>query len=191
MNTNDLYLEYARVIQMCKNTELEDTPWVCVRWRKEDEQDWRYFSGGHPVFGFFKFGCIVESAVAVLEGKPVFVGDRIYAKSPNYNMLNGAIVTKTVHGNTVAQFDDGNQIQIHDFDNGLETYFTWTPSTPQPTPKRTFTLNGVELPCPVNDPVDGLMFNIHGNSFYFKTMRDRDSIIREFSRILTEARDKP
>lgn len=31
MNQNDLYIEYARTIEMCKGTALENTPWVCVK----------------------------------------------------------------------------------------------------------------------------------------------------------------
>ena len=31
MNQKDLYIEYARVIEMCQGTALEDTPWACVK----------------------------------------------------------------------------------------------------------------------------------------------------------------
>lgn len=140
MNTNDLYLEYARVIQMCKGTELEDTPWACVRWRWKMSVEWFDFPG-HPNFSETNpsiFRKDVDFAVAVLEGRPVFVGDRIYAKRPNSGMSNGAEVIRDRTGQIDIVFDTGTAFSLKTFDNScIEKYFTWT--TPH-TPKRTFTL---------------------------------------------------
>ena len=65
MNQNDLYIEYARVIEMCKGTALENKPWVCIK------NEGRFVD--HPYFDmppeFYEF------AVAILEGRPVFPGD--------------------------------------------------------------------------------------------------------------------
>lgn len=193
MNTNDLYLEYARVIQMCKGTELEHETGKCVRWKWKSTDKWFYIEHqGHPNFNGFTITMVdVDFAVAVLEGRPVFINDRIYAQSPNYDMLDGAIVTRTAHGNLVAQFDDGKQIKIYGFDNGLETYFTWEPPAP-PTPKRTFTLNGLELPCPKPKFKQGTdwTFDISGYLFGFDTKEECDLVYQAIIKLLTEARDK-
>lgn len=185
MNTNDLYLEYARVIKMCEGTDLEDTPWFCVKINGTELDPARII---HP--SFTREPNLYSFAVAVLEGKPVWIDSKIYAKSPNYDMLNGAIVTRTVHGNLVAQFDDGTQIQIYGFENGLETYFTWTP--PPPTPNRTFTLNGVELPCPVgySSVEKRYSFEIEDSIFYFDSIKNRNTVSYHLINLLTEARDK-
>lgn len=143
MNTNDLYLEYARVIKMCEGTKLEDRPWVCVRWRWKMSVEWFDFPG-HPNFSETNpsiFRKDVDFAVAVLEGRPVFVGDRVYAKdakSENHPMSEGALVEKTGESGAFVEFKNGSAFSISVFNNELDPHFTWTP------PKRTFTLNGVE-----------------------------------------------
>ena len=104
----DLYLEYARIIIMVREyNEKNGTnvkPWECVKlgnvFRREH---------GHPGFGGdpddYTF------AIAILEGKPVFVGDEIYYKL------------------------DGKKVQIGT--GGIifnENNWSWTP----PQKKRTF-----------------------------------------------------
>ena len=72
MNQNDLYLKYAEIIKMCKGTALEDKPWVCVR-----------FNGGE-FYGHPRFDTLAKNyqfAVAILEDRPVFVGDSLYHPS--------------------------------------------------------------------------------------------------------------
>lgn len=159
MNTNDLYLEYARVIQMCKNTELEDTPWVCV---KLDGAALRY-NYGHP--GLSASIEKYEFAVAVLEGRPVFVGDTLWIK-------------------------DGHGFTVEDDLHIDHRIMSWTP----PTPKRTFTLNGAELPCPVNDGIElsHMAISVSGDTemFFFKSKDDLDSVMTAMKNLLTEARDK-
>ena len=127
--TNQLYLDYSRVIEMCTSTALEDMPWLAVKHK----------GGGFDRHPSFDGGDDYKFAVAILEDKPVFVGDILYKKD------NGrkAIIDKL--------FDDG-LLRI-DFDNSpaiwksISGAFTWQPP---PKPKRTFNLNGVELPCPVD-----------------------------------------
>ena len=72
MNQNDLYIEYARVIEMCKGTALESKPWVCVKWDGEVFDE-------HPAFDAEPE--LYEFAIAILEDKPVFVGDSLYHPS--------------------------------------------------------------------------------------------------------------
>ena len=71
MNQNDLYIEYARVIQMCKGTALENTPWVCVK----------IYDGFHSHPQFNRSPELYKFAIAILEDKPVFVGDTLYWKT--------------------------------------------------------------------------------------------------------------
>lgn len=134
MNTNDLYLEYARVIEMCKGTELEDTPWACVRWRWKMSVEWFDFPG-HPNFSETNpsiFRKDVDFAVAVLEGRPVFVGDTIYGKDSGVMQIiqkDSAIIWKLT-----------------------SEYYTWTP----PTPKRTFTRDLRNLQIYYNESAEEL-----------------------------------
>lgn len=183
MNTNDLYLEYARVIKMCEGTELEDTPWVCVKIGDSTPSDNRT----HPLFNHkpetYKF------AVAVLEGKPVFENDIVYRKADGFKVL----VEELIDGRII-KLDSNNSSPMLTR-NEFRQCFTWTP----PTPKRTFTLNGVELPCPVNtdqacdikrdSPYAG-GYAVFNEIFYFDSLEDARKVEKEILNLLTEARDK-
>lgn len=153
MNQNDLYIEYARIIKMCKGTALEDTPWLGVRFNGSEFY-------GHPRFDTRAKN--YQFAVAILEDRPVFVGDSLYHPS-------GA---KWIVGDT----DD-------------LTGMSWQP----PKPKRTFMLNGVELPCPVDwqESSNGDVAVIDGEIFWFKNKMDAALVKGTLSKIFREARDKP
>lgn len=157
MNTNDLYLEYARVIKMCDGTKLEDTPWVCVKLDGAALRD----NYGHP--GLSAFIEKYEFAVAVLEERPVFVGDRLWLK-------------------------DGHQFAVENDLYVDPKSMSWTP----PKPKRTFKLNGKELPCPKPKFKEGTdwTFDISGYLFGFDTKEECDSVYQAIIKLLTEARDK-
>lgn len=122
-NANEKYIEYARVIQMCKGTKFENEPWKCIRSSTDP-----YAHTNNPQFGNIRD---LEFAVAILEDEPLFVGDEVYWKH------------------------DGKKF---DWDGGLITVDSWDKHI---TRKRTFTLNGVELPCPNNTP-NGLELRIIG-----------------------------
>lgn len=154
MNQNDLYIKYARVIEMCKGTALESTPWLCVKY--DGEVMFR-----HPAFDVTpKY---YEFAIAILEDKPVFVGDTLYHKETGKKYIVSSI--------TVFKF------------------LTWQP----PKPKRTFELRGVELPCPVawRESSNGDVAVIDGEIFWFKNKMDADLVRNTLSKIFREARDKP
>lgn len=74
MDKNDLYLNYAEIIKMCKGTALEDKPWVCVKF--EGNGIWH---GAHPHFDNSPES--YEFAIAILEDRAVFVGDSLYHPS--------------------------------------------------------------------------------------------------------------
>lgn len=186
MNTNELYKEYARVIKMCEGTELEDTPWQCV---KLDNIELAA-QHGHPKFDDipknYKF------AVAVLEGRPVFENDIVYRVGDGFEVF----VERLIHDK-----NDRWQIKIEVNNNPalwtqnmFRQCFTWT----RPTPKRTFTLNGVELPCPdpgldplVNGFSMGIEINGYGESFAYASHDDAEKVFKYLKNLLTEARDKP
>lgn len=139
MKKSDLYREWARVLDMCEGTAV--MPWRCVvvpeiraPHRSDRMPDFDLPDGS---YGF---------AVAILEGKPVFVGDRIFIK-------NGHWITVE------------SDLYITD-----ESLMSWS------EPKKTFMLNGVELPRP--DCEDGYMFLLSSSDqkkkYYFNSLQDRN-----------------
>lgn len=155
MNQNDLYIKYARVIEMCKGTALENAPWLCIK---------LYGVGGltsHPSLTHDPEH--YEFAIAILEDRPVFVGDTLYHPCGAKWIVVGST-------------DD-------------LTGMTWQP----PKPKRTFMLKGVELPCPVDwrESSNGDVAVIDGEIFWFKNKMDADLVRNTLSKIFKEARDKP
>lgn len=103
----DLMREYVRVADMCKGTPLENKPWECVK-----VSNMTLFKA-HPDFNQnsrdYKF------ALAILEGRPVFVGSKLYYKDTSFLVA---------YCSEKQSFAD----------------CSWTP----PTPKRTFTMEFTE-----------------------------------------------
>ncbi|MCP5245736.1 MAG: hypothetical protein H6937_07240 [Burkholderiales bacterium] len=170
MNTNELYIEYARVIEMCKGTELEDTPWMGVK--REGACSFH----SHPTFS--EHSDYYEFAVGVLENKFVFVNDVIYYKCDGERL---EIVRSGRDGDIIIKELFNREVSIEFFPDD----FTWTP----PAIKRTFTLNGVELPCPSNTKQFG--FYCAGRFYGFDSFDDTEKVSDTLANILTEARDKP
>ena len=180
MNHEQLNREYwGRVFDMCESYNKEHgtdiKPWQCVR---HDNKQWPIeyhppFELRHPDFPKEKF----SFAIAILEGNPVFVGDEIYA-------VDGRtfIVKHEVGRGNFAEVK--NDVLWRRLDNG-EDYFSWT----KPQPKRTFMLNGVELPCPEKSETHCIMDH-NGMKFYFKSLSDIDKWQNSYADNLTAARDK-
>ena len=164
MTYEELNMEYwGRVVPMVRdynarhNTGLK--PADCIR----------YFDSGEPVYrSHFVFDDpnpdAYKFAVAILEGKPVFIGDTVCHKQSGIERIISA-------GDLVDDFEDN---------------FTWK----QPKPKRTFTLNGVELPCPMCHSVMAHPLDISGRVFYFKSPQDRNYVFNAILNVLIEARNK-
>ena len=131
-----------------------------------DVKPWECVNCGGPFYSHPKFDAPAEGyefAVAILEGRPVFVGDALY---------NGYGAYLRVTENCGFIFEN----------------MSWTP----PAPKRTFTLNGVELPCPEKniDTREQYSLGINtGSIYWFATRGDRDVVSEVLDRILTQARD--
>ena len=152
----DLNLEYwGRVHDMCdaynKQHGTSIKPQDCV---KHCGGKWNLKE--HPMFDGDRY----DLAVAIIEGKPVFVGDKIYHKSMKHSVtiIEGA-------------FYDCR-------------YWTLTP----PKPQRTFELNGKQLPCPSKD--DNYMLEILGEFYYFESMEDRNKVAQAINILFNNARDK-
>ena len=129
-------------------------PWECVRLAER-------VMICHPKFEYNPDICTF--AITILEGGPVFAGDKIYSTS-------------------------GTEIQIHALSSpDLILYGHYTRTPPK---KRTFMLNGVELPCPVRYETERRI-DIHGgDKFYFESHEDHSKFRVALNQILTEARDK-
>ena len=153
MKTEDLYLEYARVIKMCEGTKVK--PWKCIKGKGNFYSNFN----DHPIFKSppDKY----EFAIAILEDKPVFVGDVLF------HTLSGCPVTVN-HAVLFSQL-------------------SWT----KPEPKRTFTLNGVELPCPITKPIARIPgLSLGTEVFFFNSESERNTVANSINELLLNARDK-
>ena len=152
----ELNLEYwGRVHDMCdaynKRHGTSISPQQCV---KNDGYIWN--SKVNPIFNALNY----DLAVAIIEDKPVFVGDKIYSKR------TGQCITVT-----------------EGFLSAIDC--TLTP----PKKKRTFDLNGKQLPCPSED-YDESVLELLGEHYYFESIEDRNEVAREIIKLLNNARDK-
>ena len=108
-----------------------------------------------------------QFAVAILEDRPVFPGDILCFKP------SGSEYVASKHTTASAVSD-----------------MTWQP----PKPKRTFMLNGVELPCPARGGESTFLIGTCARAlmgYRFGTHEDRDRVLHEIERILDEAGNKP
>lgn len=159
--TIELMREYVRVSDMCKGTDVK--PWECVKYAGNTG----FYN--HP--NFIKNTESMEFAIAILEGRPVFVGCKLWFKDECKKV--------TVYGKR-----DG-YIDTNEFGTIGYSGLSWTP----PTKKRTFMLNGVELPCP-DRADDGHVLMIANGIFYFNEKEDMFKVQHALKKLITEARDK-
>lgn len=195
----ELYLEYARCINMCKGTEVK--PWECVLMKLADGFSLYRRENMHLAFDGdpknYKF------AIFLLEGKPVFPGDILY--------LNGDGLQYEVYKNGYIPKDEVSDAFIKaDWQNFLcLSRHTWSWSPPQPqeyvinvqfgwtgTPgqaqKQTFAVNGVAMPSPISRGVTAAnAVSIRSAGFVeyfgFENNVDADLVVLEFIKILRAA----
>lgn len=108
-----------------------------------------------PMFDGHKY----DLAVAIIEDKPVFVGDKIYTKRT------------------------GQEITVTE---GFLSAVDYTLTRPH---KRTFELNGKQLPCPETAPC-GFTLSLFGHNFYYAEYEDVNKVERAIFDMLNNARDK-
>lgn len=145
MKKSDLYREWARVLDMCEGTKVD--PVDC--WKFNGEVKNRCIS--LDSFGKYEF------AVAILEDKPVFVGDVVCHKSGSQHIVAGAA-----------------NIAIVDWSE-----YSWNP------PNKTFLLNGEELPCPDNNK-GGYQISLLSGRHYFSDFHDAQKVANAFNKLLSE-----
>ena len=144
MKKSDLHREWARVLDMCEGTKVD--PNVCWGfWGNRTDQ-------GAPEF--IQDPERYEFAVAILEDKPVFVGDKIYSK------IRGGMVTVT------GPISNSG-------------YYSWNP------PKKTFMLNGEELPCPDGNK-GGYQISLLNGRHYFSNFHDAQKVANAFDKLLSD-----
>lgn len=163
MNYEELNMEYwGRIVPMVRDYNTRNgtniRPGNCVKC------DGLAVCSDHPRFN--RYSNEYELAIAILEGKPVFIDDTVYHKQSGVERI----------------------INTSELSDDFEDNFTWQP----PKPKRTFMLNGVELPCPVDwtESANGDIAVIDGEVFWFRNSMERDLVRDTISRIFNDARNK-
>ena len=150
MKKSDLYREWARVLDMCEGAGISTKN----AWKFEGKfigSDTPVFIDGHDGYEF---------AIAILEGKPVFVGDRIW-------LVRQQFWTRAKTGHLIN--DD---------------VCSWK------EPKKTFMLNGEELPAAIRSGspnplvISGACIN---NFFYFETEQDKNKVMEAIIKMLDDS----
>ena len=163
----ELSLEYwGRVHNMCNYHKdrygTDVNPWQCVK-LDIDGEDLSCFDD-HPVFNAWDKGKYTL-AITILEGKPVFIGDKIFYKNSG----------------DLFDWDNWNDDDIDE----MQEFCSWNP-------RRTFTINEWTLPCPekVINTREQYSFMLNGNTYWFNTREERNQVMSVIEQILINARDK-
>lgn len=159
---------YGRVHDMCDDYNKEHgtniKPQQCVK----------YYGNvwdlpiKHPVFDDKNY----DLAVAIIDGKPVFVGDVLYSKDKGLERI----------------IKGGSQTIRHIFTNVGSRDLNDLTLTP-PKHKRTFELNGKQLPCPEKKFVN-VSLEILGEDYFFNSLDDRNEVAKAINDLLDNARAK-
>jgi hypothetical protein len=158
MKKSDLHREFARVLDMCDGMSI--SPFDCVK----------YFGTRGLPLDFVNDPHHYQFALAIVEGKPVFEGDELYVTdAPNrkVKVKEAAICSVSM---TDGSFWAPDQIKQR---------LSWNP------PKRTFLLNGEELPLPEGG---GCEYFLRSTSLprdtYWKNPEDRDKVEQAIIKLL-------
>ena len=139
-------------------------PWECVK------LDGRIMIC-HPKFEYKPD--IYTFAITILEGKPVFVGDRLYANNCTQPLM--------IKGNS----EQSGYLSVGNCTNYDISILSWTP----PIKKRTFMFGDKELPCPDKNK-GGYQISLISSRHFFSDFHDAQKVANAIDAILTEARDK-
>lgn len=155
---SDLFRQYARVIDMCEGTNVNvldcikfnGVPWMELNRSTNDPE----FSRDPSCYGF---------AIAILEGKPLFVGNTVY------HATDGKMIISE-YGPPVREFID----QI-----------TWN------KPERKIKIASVKLPRPLDDESPHQV-GVCGTSYYFRSIDDSrefmNGVIELINRAMNETK---
>lgn len=156
MKKSDLHREWARVLDMCEGTNVD--PGTCCDFNGNRNPGTFTFSENPDCYKF---------AVAILEDKPVFVGDKVYA-----NNCTSALTVEGISKQKGYVFF-GNCVN---YDISI---LSWNP------PKKTFMLNGEELPCPDGNR-GGYQISLLNGRHYFSDFHDAQKVANAFDKLLSE-----
>ena len=160
-NLKKLLAQYMQILDMCAGTEVE--PKYCVRFQGNGLQHLPNFEGAVADYSF---------ALALVENKPVFVGDELYIKSEK---LSTVVVTGVFGKATLQGSKNGVICGV-----GVKN-LTWE------APLRTFNLNGDELVLPkVRE--EGFLLRkqrLQLDLFVWDTRRDRDAVEAALFKVLS------
>ena len=175
-NLIDLYREYVRCADMCiEYNEKHRTniqPRECLQLKSATGEWVGYFSMNEPNFSEL-MNHKIRFAVAILENNPVFVGDIMFEKTT------------------------GDKVLISGINPRLIDFARFTLELPQKP--RTFTLNGVELPCPGKEQSENkVSIHISGSCrptfpdlrLYFETGGSACDFYNGLRKILLEVKNK-
>jgi len=157
MKKSDLYREWARVLDMCEGTKVD--PLMC----------WKF--SGHLQLSspaFVHVPSLYTFAVAILEDKPVFIGDKVYA-----NNCTSPLVVEGIS-------KQKGYIFVGNCTNYDISILSWNP------PKKTFFLNGVELPCPDGNK-GGYQIGMFSERYYFTDFHDAQKVANAINKLLQDA----
>lgn len=166
MKKSDLYREWARVLDMCEGTDI-----LLIDCLKINGQT-------GLATNFCSDPSVYQFAIAILEGKPVFVGDEFYEGGGNK-----CIIKADMH------LYANNHCIVQHVDNVDWRKFSWNP------PKKTFMLAGFELPAPIRElpreswnSLNILEINDNHvkNFFYFDTEHDRNKVLSAIIKLLED-----
>lgn len=150
MKKSDLHRKWARVLDMCEGTEVD--PNDC--WKFNGESKHRYPS--FDSVGTYDF------MVAILESKPVFIGDKLYGKiSKQFSVIEAA------------------EVLSGECDCSDAEYWSWN------EPKHTFKINGVELPCPNSN--GEWILHVGPIAHRFESIDDYEKVRNSINKILKDA----
>lgn len=161
MKKSDLYREWARVLDMCEGTKV--SPFVCWNRKGYDR-----LKPARCAPEFSEDPDSYEFAVAILEDKPVFVGDKVYA--------NNCTLALTVEGRS----EQNGYIFVGNCTNYDISILSWNP------PKKTFMLNGEELPRPVKTGNYSFSLGVFTN-YSFNKQEDCNKVLNCINKILIDA----
>jgi len=156
MKKSDLHREWARVLDMCEGTGVN--PLKCVKFNGSSVSFWPDFTLQPDKYCFM---------IAILEDKPVFVGDKVYA--------NNCTLALTVEGRS----EQKGYIFVGNCTNYDISILSWNP------PKKTFMLNGEELPCPDGNR-GGYQISLLNGRHYFSDFHDAQKVANAFDKLLSE-----
>ena len=170
MKKSDLYRGWAKVLDMCEGTNVK--PENCWSYAGINLGESAPSLDGRDLYKY-------EFAVAILKGKPVFVGDKVYSGGVEY--IVNYDESRGVFGQRI------NDCRLwRSFDSAE---FSWT------TQKKTFMLNDAELPCPTKDAISKSRLTIHClfddiknevEYFEFKGSFDAKKVLDAVSEILNK-----